>query len=124
MFYNICYHGPEMLLRIDPRSASPIYSQIADSIRAQIESGTLEEGSRLPGARSLAAALEVNMHTVLRAYSDLRDDGLVDMGRGRGGAVVLRRVDLGPQVDRLVADAKRTGATLAGLVEMVEERWR
>jgi GntR family transcriptional regulator len=105
------------------RSETPIYAQIADSIRAQIEAGTLEPGDQLPSARSLAASLDINMHTVLRAYSGLRDDGLVEMRRGRGGVVVVGRMGLGHQVDRVVAEAKRAGMTREDLVGLLMERW-
>ena len=50
-----------MLLRIDMRSETPIYAQIADSIRAQIETGALEPGAQLPSARSLAVSLDSDL---------------------------------------------------------------
>lgn len=112
-----------MLLRIDTRSEVPIYGQIADSIRTQIQTDTLKTGSRLPSARSLATSLDVNMHTVLRAYSELQTEGLVEMRRGRGGVVVVGRAELRHHVDRLVAEAHRTGSSLDGLLGLVKARW-
>ena len=70
-----------MLVRLDPRMGKPIYLQIADSIASQIESGSLGPGSRLPSARSLGESLGVNMHTVLKAYSELDQRALVEMRR-------------------------------------------
>jgi GntR family transcriptional regulator len=112
-----------MLLRIDMRSETPIYAQIADSIRAQIETGALEPGAQLPSARSLAVSLDINMHTVLHAYSQLQDQGLVEMRRGRGGVVVVGRAGLGPQVDRVISEARRVGMSRDGLLDLVKERW-
>ncbi|MBC7298980.1 MAG: GntR family transcriptional regulator [Demequina sp.] len=73
-----------MLVRIDPTSDVPIFDQVAGSIRADMVAGGIRPGDKLAPARELAAALRVNLHTVLRAYQLLRDEGLVDMRRGRG----------------------------------------
>jgi GntR family transcriptional regulator len=70
--------------RIDPTSDIPIFDQVAGSIRADMVTGTIQPGDKLASARELAARLDVNLHTVLRAYQLLRDEGLVDMRRGRG----------------------------------------
>lgn len=76
-----------MLLRINPESDEPLFAQVAAAIRAQIAAGEARPGDRLPPARDLASGLGVNIHTVLHAYQDLRDEGLVDLRRGRGAVV-------------------------------------
>ena len=73
-----------MLVRIDPGSDVPIFDQVAGSIRADMVAGQIRPGDKLASARELAVSLQVNLHTVLRAYQVLRDEGLVDMRRGRG----------------------------------------
>lgn len=76
-----------MIIRIDPSDPTPIYRQIALQTAAQIRDGTLARGERLPTAAQLARSLEVNRNTTLQAYRLLRDEGLIDLRRGRGAVV-------------------------------------
>jgi DNA-binding transcriptional MocR family regulator len=63
---------------------APVYLQIAGAIRAQVESGALGSGERLPTIRALAERLAVNRDTVAAAYEALAAEGLVDARVGRG----------------------------------------
>ncbi len=113
----------EMLIRLDPRSDKPIYRQISDAVATSIEDGTVDPGERLPSARSLGDALDVNMHTVLRAYSQLEEWGLAEMRRGRGGVVVSSGANLKGMAKRLVGQARRQRLELGELTRLVEEAW-
>ncbi len=115
-----------MLLRLDTTSTAPIYAQIAAAVRRAIADGELERGDRLPPARELARALGVNMHTVLRGLAVLRDEGIVEMRRGRGAVVVgdAVRSDLVRLVGELVAESKRTGMEPDEVLALVEEELR
>lgn len=113
-----------MLVKVDPGSTDPLFVQIAAQVRAAIARGDLAEGDRLPPARELAELLDVNMHTVLRAYGDLRDEGLVDMRRRRG--VIVRahgdtRARLVELARDLVAEATKQGLSKAELRKLIEE---
>jgi DNA-binding transcriptional regulator YhcF (GntR family) len=99
-----------MFVRVDPDSEVGLAQQIAGQIRGAIGAGDLEPGAKLPAARQLAHGLAVNMHTVLRAYSQLRDEGLIDLRRGRGAHV---RADVVPDDARLVE-------MITALVEMAD----
>ncbi|PKQ30601.1 MAG: GntR family transcriptional regulator [Actinobacteria bacterium HGW-Actinobacteria-2] len=79
-----------MLFRIDPSANEPLFAQLAAQVRAAVADGSLRHGERLPAARDLAGSLEINLHTVLRAYQDLRDEGLIELRRGRGAVITAR----------------------------------
>jgi GntR family transcriptional regulator len=115
-----------MLLRIDPASTVPLFEQLAASVRAEASRGNLRAGDRLPAARDVAVSLDINVHTALRAYQLLRDEGLVDLRRGRG-AVVTDRVahysELGEAIPRLVASAKEVGVGVQTLTAMIRQEY-
>jgi GntR family transcriptional regulator len=73
-----------MFNRIDSRSPTPLYAQIADRIRVAVASGELTSGSDLPSVRALATKLRVNPATVVQAYRELEREGLVEMRQGAG----------------------------------------
>lgn len=112
-----------VLIRVDPARPEPLADQIAACVRRAIADGEAPAGERLPGARDLAASLDVSIHTVLAGYQRLRDEGLIELRRGRGatiraGASAGRAavVDLAGQ---LVAAARRIGLDEDELVELV-----
>lgn len=115
-----------MLIRIDPASHEAIYDQLARAVRAEIGRGALSPGDRLPAARELATSLDINIHTVLRAYQELRDDGLIDLRRGRGAVVTdhaAPSAELRDAVRALAAEARRLGVAPATLVAMIKEEY-
>ncbi len=76
-----------MFSRIDPRSPTPIYAQIAERVRIGVAAGELAHGDALPSVRSLAASLRVNPATVVQAYRDLAQEGIVEMRQGAGSFI-------------------------------------
>jgi GntR family transcriptional regulator len=117
-----------MIVRVDPESIVPLYEQIHRAIEAEVMSGRLEPGESLPAARHLAAALDVNMHTVLKAYERLKVAGIIEIRRGRSGAVVAQgdqapAGDLDPMVVALVERAKGEGLERKRLLQMIGDAW-
>lgn len=109
-------------VKIDKTDSTDLYEQVAGEIRRAVAEGEAKPGDRLPSAKDLAAVLEVNTNTVLRALRLLRDEGLLEFRRGRGvsvasaparGAVVQRAREL-------VAFARRNGYRIEELVEIIE----
>jgi GntR family transcriptional regulator len=64
--------------------SQPIYRQLRDLVVAMMLDGLLKEGDPLPSVRNVAAEYRVNPLTVLKAYQELVDDGLVEKRRGLG----------------------------------------
>ena len=77
-----------MQLRLNRHSSVPLYRQLAAELRERIVSGALAEGYRLPPERELAGQLEVNRTTVLQAYQQLKDEGLIASKVGKGTFVL------------------------------------
>ena len=113
-----------MLIRIDLQAGEAVYDQIASALGAQIASGELAVGERLPAARDVADALGINMHTVLHAYQTLRDQGLIELRRGRGAVVTAHGAEhYAPLLDalRLVRrEAIALGLPLSAVAAMID----
>lgn len=74
-------------LSLDREDSRDLRLQICTSIRAQIETGVIPAGSRLPPSRELAASLPVARKTVAEAYKQLLKEGFL-VTRGKGGTFV------------------------------------
>lgn len=74
-------------VKVDRAEEMTLHDQVAAEIRRAIADGEALPGDRLPPAKDLAAVLEVNTNTVLRALRLLRDEGLLEFRRGRGVTV-------------------------------------
>lgn len=114
-----------MLVLIDPMETTPVFAQIEESIATQIATGTIATGARLPAAKELANSLGVNVHTVLRAYQGLRDEGQVELRRGRGAVVVgVPTADaVRDAVARAASEAKAAGIPIGTLLALVRKEY-
>jgi GntR family transcriptional regulator len=68
----------------------PLGAQLADRIRAAVQSGPLTTGDRLPSVRELADVAGVNVNTARAVYARLESEGLVSSEQGRGTFVAAR----------------------------------
>ena len=61
-----------------------IFLQIRDWLVDQILTGKLQPGEKIPSVRELAADIEVNRNTVMRSYSLMEEEGIIENKRGIG----------------------------------------
>jgi 2-aminoadipate transaminase len=80
---------------LNPRADTPLYKQLYEKIRAQIEAGAFADGERLPPTRELAGSLGLNRTTVSAAYDLLETEGLLKGHVGRGSFVNAPRTNSG-----------------------------
>lgn len=71
-------------IELDYDRGIPVYRQIYEAITRALASGRLAQAEKLPTIHGLAAQLQINPNTVVRAYKDLEKDGYVVSRRGRG----------------------------------------
>jgi len=120
-------------LRIDPTSATPIWSQIEDGLRRLVSSGALEAGAPVPSVRELARELRINPATVSKAYRHLARDGVLTVRRGDGTYVsdtppevpaAQRREALREAADAFAALAATLGASEQDTRRELERAWK
>jgi GntR family transcriptional regulator len=109
-------------VKLDKRDPLPLYDQVCAEIRRAIADGEIGPGERLPPARDLAAVLQVNTNTVLRALRLLRDEGLLEFRRGRGVTVAgsARQSAVLARARDPVRYARQHGYDRAELVRIIE----
>lgn len=88
--YNILEQEIEiMVIEIDFNSDEAIYVQLMNQIIFGIATSRLQEGDQLPSVRQMADTIGINMHTVNKAYSLLRQEGFVSIDRRRGAIIAV-----------------------------------
>lgn len=79
----------EMLIEIDFNSDEAIYMQLRNQIILGIATSRFQEGDMLPSVRQLADTIGINMHTVNKAYTVLKQEGYVKVDRRRGVMIAV-----------------------------------
>lgn len=101
----------KMYIQLDFESEIPIYEQLKNEIIIGIAKKQLLPGERLPSVRALASDIGINLHTVNKAYQQLKQEGYLLIHRQRG---VVVNPDGAPKVDKLYE--KKLTATLRPLI--------
>ena len=111
------------LPRLDRRDPTLLHEQVAAQIRRAIADGEAGPGEKIPQARDLAAELGVNTNTVLRALRVLRDEGVIEMGRGRSIRVTAQpeRGIVALKLKELIDVARQHGLRRDDLVAMLDD---
>ena len=91
-----------MVIEVDFNSDEALYLQLRNQIIMGIATAQFREGDALPSVRQLAELVGINMHTVNKAYTVLKQEGFVKVDRRRGAVIAI-------DVDKLrtVAELKK-----------------
>jgi len=106
---------------VDRSDKTLLHEQVASDIRRAIADGEAGPGQRIPQAKDLAAVLGVNTNTVLRALRLLREEGLLEMGRGKAITIAgtPERGALVTRMNELVDFGRRQGYGREELISMM-----
>jgi GntR family transcriptional regulator len=96
----------KLKLKLDPKSATPLWRQLEESVRHLVGSGAWAPDMAVPSVRALAAELIVNPATIAKAYQRLVDLGVLVVRRGEGTFVASK--------PPILARAERTRALREG----------
>lgn len=78
-----------MMIEIDFNSDEAIYLQLRNQIILGIATSRFREGEQLPSVRQLAEDIGINMHTVNKAYTVLKQEGYVKVDRRKGAVIAV-----------------------------------
>ena len=78
-----------MILEVDFNSEEALYIQLRNQIIVGIATNRLKEGEAPPSVRQLAESIGINMHTVNKAYTVLKQEGFVKVDRRRGAVIAI-----------------------------------
>ncbi|AQR91643.1 HTH-type transcriptional repressor YtrA [Clostridium saccharobutylicum] len=119
--------GQEDMLKVDPRSSTPIYEQIELGIKELILKGALQGGDKIPSVREMAGILTINPNTISKAYGELERDGIIETLRGKGTFVVdnfKSKVDenkmqhISEELKKIILEASYNGMNKDSFVEL------
>jgi GntR family transcriptional regulator len=102
------------LFRTNPSSGVPLYVQLVEQIKHAIETCALIPGDQLPGIRTLAQQLVVSPTTIVKAYTELEHEGVVELRQG-AGAFVTDQEQRPNQAGRLKAAKEQVHAFIGKL---------
>lgn len=78
-----------MYIEIDFNSEEALYIQLRNQIILGIATSEFQEGDPLPSVRQLADTIGINMHTVNKAYTVLKQEGFIQLDRRRGAVIAV-----------------------------------
>lgn len=117
-------------IKVDVKSALPVYEQIKRAIKLVILSGRLEEGDQLMSIRELALKLQINPNTIIKVYYQLEMEGFVLSRPGAGYYVKFdgkkiqkeRRVLFEQATDEYISKVTDMGYSLEDITQEINTK--
>ena len=118
--------------RIKLNSSQSIFDQVVFAATKAILGGALKPGEPFPSVRALAADLKIHPNTAHKVIQHLIQERWLVASPGRGTTVATppkarsgdRQRLLSQEVEQLVVEARRVGASLDEVVDSVEAHWK
>ena len=116
-----------MIIEIDFNSDEALYLQLRNQIIMGIATSQFREGDSLPSVRQLADSIGINMHTVNKAYTVLKQEGYVKVDRRRGAVIAIdvdkmrTMEELKKELQVLVAKSSCKNISKEEMIELIEE---
>ena len=116
------------MLKIDPRSSTPIYEQIELGIKELILKGALKPRDKLPSVREMSTILTTNPNTISKAYGELEREGIIETLRGKGtfvtdnfkGKVDEKKMEyIQGELKKIILEAKYGGISKEDFMDIV-----
>ena len=89
-----------IVVTVDFNSDEALYMQLCNQIILGIATSQIQEGDSLPSVRQMADDVGINMHTVNKAYTILKQEGYIKLDR-RHGAIIAVDSDKLEALERL-----------------------
>ena len=116
-----------MFITIDSNSGEAIYIQLRNQIIIGIATAEIKEGDTLPSVRQLADQIGINMHTVNKAYTILKQEGYVRLDQRKGAVISLAAnkmqalMDMKEQLRIVLAKGSCKNVTREEIHQLVDE---
>ena len=116
-----------MVIEIDFNSDEALYLQLRNQIILGIATSQFHEGDSLPSVRQLADSIGINMHTVNKAYTVLKQEGYVKVDRRRGAVVAIdvdrirTLAELKKELQVILAKSSCKNISKEEILELIEE---
>lgn len=106
MFYN-SFFGMNWLQQTDKKSIKPVYQQIKESILSAVLNNKLKTGDSLPSVNKICSEFSLAPGTVIRAYNELKEMGIISSKQGKGyfisGTYIEQKIRIFLLFDRMNA---------------------
>ena len=121
-----------MVIVLSQKTDKPIYTQVYEQIAAQIMSGEIAAGEKLPPIRTVAVNLRVSVIPIKQAWEQLEREGFISTAAGRGTFVSdlahheissKRTTAAEELLSRAVQSCRDMGLKLEEVLEIINKKW-